>query len=405
MRSGPLVAGAVGLLALGFVLTAPPMVTTAQGCSGAPSVPSEDWGAPWLSFQYPGSTIPTDAPIVIRGKRHSFTPNLGGAFVKVTDAFSQPVTGSLWVEPTMHEWPATSYLVWRPDQPLLASSTYVVSWGVEQPSGVSLEGEATLSTTDATSLLPDLAVSANLTRTHALTGPHVTCTDYGTSYGCSPTTIDFGMTEAQPYGIRVWVESPLVPYTYQVLTLEEAPGKGTFLDTHREPLSKERAVIATPWLSHFEFAVWFTEMLPEYCVTLVQRDLRNDYERKQLLCVPRVDLEPVGGVTLDFKLSQCSEPPNGALLGAWCAVHPTHEQCASIPPKPNSDGGVAPKPNDSGVAIAPEPNDSDSDDGGCACTLQRAPLNSGSVGGAFLGLLALLRRRRGRGRVGTGRAG
>lgn len=32
-------------------------------------------------------------------------------------------------------------------------------------------------------------------------------------------------------------------------------------------------------------------MLPEYCVTLVQRDLRNDFERKQLLCVPRVDLE------------------------------------------------------------------------------------------------------------------
>ncbi|MBX3127827.1 MAG: hypothetical protein KF718_13975 [Polyangiaceae bacterium] len=61
-------------------------------------------------------------------------------------------------------------------------------------------------------------------------------------------------------------------------------------------------------------------------------------------------------------------------------MHPTHEQCTSN---------------------APEPNDSDGDggDGGCACTLQRAHLESGAVGWPLIGFLALLGRRTGRRRA------
>lgn len=113
-------------------------------------------------------------------------------------------------------------------------------------------------------------------------------------------------------------------------------------------------------LSQFEFAVWFAEMLPEYCVTLVQRDLRNDFERKQLLCVPRVDLEPVGGVTLDFKLGHAASRriTNCSGRGAPCtqptsSVPPTHRS----PTTATATAGTAAAPVPySALTSSPEPS-------------------------------------------------
>jgi MYXO-CTERM domain-containing protein len=101
--------------------------------------------------------------------------------------------------------------------------------------------------------------------------------------------------------------------------------------------------------------VWFQEELPEYCVRLVQRDLRSGAEREQELCVPRVEQSTVAHSPLEARLANCTSPPDGLLQPG--ELNPTREPCASPP----SDAAAT-------------------DSSGCGCRVE----NRGPAQGAFL---------------------
>ena len=357
-------------IAFALVLTSPPMVSTADGCAGRPSFPAERPEGGWDELTYPDQmTLPKDGVIVLRGLRHS-TGNIGEAGVvkvTVTDAAANPVLGKFRLEPTDGQWPAVTYVVWMPDAPLQPGNMYSVAW---QTGGKSLYGNvihdsATFDVDDATSAPSNVKAGApSSDRTHALTGPQIRDCE-GTDCQISP----FGTVEIQPYGIRVTVDPPTAPNQYFALSLREVPGKGTFAETYDTPWSKHRQVMATPWLAPQELTAWFNEDLPEYCVELVQRELRNGAESSQEACVHRTEQTPTGKPMLDGLLSKCSSPPNGH-LDAWCALKPSSSQCAA----PNPDG---PKSSGSG------------------CNVRNAP-RPGPRGVLLLALLSLplLRRRR-----------
>lgn len=353
-------------LAIGLVLASPPMVSTADGCSGMPSYPYDNPIGSWESLAFPdGTTLPPDGVVVLHGMRHSLgtsdTKPLGVS-VSVTDSFAEPVAGKLWLEPGGRHWPASWYAIWRPSAQLQAEATYTLTWHGEQ-SG-ELDGTATFVTSSAVSVLADLEItSPTLQRTHALTGERVHCSNLDVC----PEPPSFATTEIEPYGMSFAVSEPKEPNTFQALSLREVPGKGTFVETYDTPSQRNRAVMAAPWHGYRDFSVWFAEVLPEYCVELVQRDLRNDVERTKQLCVPRTELALTGGSRLDAHLKLCSSPPDPSYLERWCALKPLAQECQAL---------------DAGTNNAPD------DSGGCSCRMP-APAPAGLPSGALLILLAL----------------
>ncbi len=358
-------------IAFGLVLTSPPMVSTAVGCAGGPSFPAERPNSGWETLTYPDqTTLPKDGVIVLRGLRHSTgsVGETGGVSVTVTDAAANPVPGKFRLEPTDGHWPAVTYVVWAPDAPLQPGNMYSVAWQTDSGFVHSnlINDSATFNVDDATSTPSHLKAPApSSDRTHALTGPQI--------HGCNGTDCQippFGSVEIQPYGIRVTVNPPTAPNQYYALSLREVPGKGTFAETHDTPWSKHRQVMATPWLAPQELTAWFNEDLPEYCVELVQRDLRSGAESRQEVCVPRTEQAPNGYPLLNGLLSQCSSPPAGH-LDAWCALNPSKEECSK---------GV---------------NSGRGDSSGSGCSIRNAP-RPAPQGVLLVALLSLplLRRRR-----------
>lgn len=357
-------------LAFGLVLASPPMVSTADGCAGGGAVEA------WNSAEYaPGTVLPTDGLVVIRGHRNSLAVASAPMTVTVTDSSAQPVPGSLSMEAVE---PNRGYAVWRPAAPLQAGASYTVAWHFEQPY-TDVDDSASFSTTSGVSLLSDLDTTMpKLQRTYALSGALVYCYKFCDHY--------LGSKEITPYGMTFTVLPPKDPYTFQALSLREVPGKGTFVETYDTPLQRPRGMMATPWLEPAEFSVLFEEVLPEYCVELVQRDLRNGLERTKQLCVARTDLPPEGGVTLDMQLQICVEPPeNAELAKRWCKLNPQAVKCQYL----YGDAG----PNDAGDAgsntDASPSNDaaSPADSSSCSCrTPSREP--DGVPHAALLLLLA-----------------
>jgi MYXO-CTERM domain-containing protein len=333
-----------------------------------PSYPVDSPGRGWETLSYPdGVTLPTDGVIVLRGLRHSFgeAATKTGVSVTVTDPAAQEVPGKLWVEPSYGQWPAVAYVVWKPNAPLQAGVTYSVAWHADAlPYGTTIDGTTTFEVADAVALLPELQTTTPTSdRTNALTGPRVSCQGSRTCNDPPP----FGSIEIQPYGMRFTVKPPSDPDTYQALSVEEVPGKGSFAETYDTPWAKRRKVMAAPWLEAPEMTAWFQEELPEYCVRLVQRDLRSGAEREQELCVPRVEQPTDAHSPLEARLANCTIPPD-ELLQQWCEINPTREQCA-VPP---SDSGAT-------------------DSAGCGCRVE----NRGPAQSAFLfGVLATLLWRR-----------
>jgi MYXO-CTERM domain-containing protein len=358
------------------------MVSTADGCAGAPSFPAERPEGAWDTLTYPDQmALPKDGVIVLRGLRHSTggVGETGGVTVTVTDAAANPVPGTFRLEPTDGQWPAVTYVVWVPDAPFQPGDMYTVGW--QTPYGAGIDDSATFSVDDATSLPSNLKASAlSSDRTYALTGPQIRDCQ-GTDCQISP----FGSVEIQPYGMRVKVDPPTAPNQYFALSLREVSGKGTFVETYDTPWSKHRQVMATPWLAAQELTAWFKDELPEYCVELVQRDLRSGAESAQEVCVPRPELPASGDPMLNGLLKQCSSPPDGH-FDAWCSLNPSSQQCAALTPDaaaPDSGAGV-----DAGTVA--ETGSSSS-----GCSVRNAP-RPGQQGMLLVALLSLplLRRRR-----------
>ncbi len=378
-----LAAGSITAFAL--VLTSPPMVSTADGCSGGPSYQVDDPDGRWDSLEYvDGHTVPMDGLLVLQGKRRSLAANNHGLVavtVNVTDALAQPVSGKTWLEAGEGDWPVTSHVVWQPAAPLQVGAVYTLDWHVKQKYTV-VDGSATMLTSGGVSLLAHLETTTPvLQRTNALTGVRVECHD---SWHCNVPP--FGTSEIQPYGMRFSVLPPNAPDTFQALSVREVPGKGTFAQTYDTPPPARRGVMAAPWLEQVEFSMWFAEELPEYCVEFVQRDLRNGVERKKEVCVTRAEKAPEGGVFLDDRLDRCASPPNSALTERWCRLHPDGKECAALgsPGDAGLDGDAAPH--------AARPNDT----GGCGCGVASRTSGRGQLLVALLLILAWNTRNRSR---------
>lgn len=328
----------------------------------------------WVNLEYPdGHTVPMDAAIVLRGKRYSTgTNNSGGAVtVTVTDSLANPVPGTTRVEPTDDGWPITSHLVWRPVDPLQPGSTYTVEWRAKSWASVSgdIDGSATITTSAEIGALPKLTVStAELLRISTTTGKMVACT------GDSDCSLPFfGTDPIEAYGIHFFVDPPLGSNPYQALSIREVSGKGALIDVFEQDLNRRVHVLAAPWYGRAEFWLWFANEVPEYCVQVIQRDLRNDAEVGTDVCATRTDLAPSGGTSQPSLLAQCDAPPD-VLLDAWCAVNPHATTTCQKPP----GGGQSP-----------------ADSSGCAC---KAAVGEG-LENAFplvlaAGLLYAARRRR-----------
>jgi MYXO-CTERM domain-containing protein len=379
MRSlrSTLVLTAGSIASFGLVFASPPMVSTADGCSGAASYPKDDPSGGWESLSYPdGVTLPTDGVIVLRGRRHSYgEANAKGVSVTVTDPSAQEVPGKLWIEPSDGQWPAVTYVAWKANAPLQAGVTYSVAWHTDGSLqyGTTIDGTTTFDVADTVALLPDLQTTLPTSdRTNALSGPRVLdCRD---NYTCNIPP--FGAVEIQPYGMRFTVKPPSDPDTYQALSVREVSGKGSFAETYDTPWAKRRKVMASPWLEPQEMTVWFKEELPEYCVQLVQRDLRTGVEREQPLCALRSEQAALAGPVLKDFLALCWGPPDG-FLQPWCDINPTREQCENVPPT-EMDAGSSPTDGGSGASA---PSDSGApDSSGCGCRSENRP----PAQGAFL---------------------
>lgn len=371
--------------ALTALLVGPPMVGPAEGCSGA----APDHSPGWRLLDWEGDpAAPTDAVVVFTGTLHELSDMdaLAAFSIEVTDASNVAVSGTKTLETvddqtTQPGWRHVA-VIWKPDAPLEPASTYTVKWSIA-PGAVALSrgtisGQGTLETNGAPGSAPGPSGKATFMRSRKLVGDLVSCEVGGT---CFPgTTTWFGSSEVELPALAVGIDYPVhLTSTYQLTQIQAVPGKGTL---HAEPPSSLRAA---SYGTSYVREVLFSDDLPEYCVQLVTRDLRDDsITVSPEICAPASDVSATG-TTLAERLAQCSEPPNDALKDEWCAVHPTADVCETS--AGSADAGT-------GGTTGAGASDAD-DDGGCACSTPVSHRNT-PFGALAIALLVLGARRRAR---------
>jgi hypothetical protein len=359
------------------VLAAPGMVGTAEGCSGGPAVLSPGWQEVYWADDL---AAPTDAVVVIPGmvKELDDQQALAAFDVSVTDASGAEVPGTLSIESLgmASEELKNVVVVWKPDAPLAAGASYDVSWtiaeGATTGSWVTSSGQGVLVTNGALGVAPAPSGQATFERTRKLVGEVVSC-ESTSSAGCPTTTLSFPSTEIEPAALALeWSYPATTTSVYQITRVEPVAGKGV--------LDGPAPVIlnATPYTEDPVVGLAFSDEVDEYCVRLVTRDLRDGSETTSAdICAPASDVSPASPSLLSSYLQSCAAPPNDALTGEWCAVHPGSELCDPLF-----------HPGD-GTAADPEGGDVK----GCSCSLP-ARRDPRALGLLALGLLALVWRRR-----------
>jgi hypothetical protein len=375
--------------ALTALLAGPPMVGPAEGCSGA----GPDYSPGWRLLPWPGDlAAPTDAVVVFAGtvRELSDTDALEAFSIEVTDASNAAVSGKKSLETLEHESPPGQRhvaVIWKPDAPLAPASTYTVSWSIASGavalSRGTISGEGTLKTNGAPSSSPGPTGAATFARYRKLVGDLVSCQIGGT---CFPeTTFWFGTTEIELPALDLSIAHPSASTSaYQLTRIQAVPGKGAL---HKEPPA---ALRAASYESASTREVLFSDDLPEYCVQLVTRDLRNDaITISPEICAPASSVSAIGS-TLSERLEHCEEPPSDALKDEWCALHPTADQCQSTA----GTGGVGTGgTTGSGASASGLADDRDS---GCSMPVSRRHPPLGALAIALLVLGARLLSSRGR---------
>ena len=364
-------------------LMSPQMVSTADGCSGA-----APYGAGWMSLDYKSeSALPVDGLIIFDGWLSEGTKDedaISSVTVVVKDAAEVEVPGTLLL--------VDGRLMWRSSAVLSPDTTYNISWEVEPgwSFGKPPSGSTTFTTSSTSAHFAEATVyTPELTRQPFLVGEQTSC-DGGSFSSCGPYTWTFGTTEWHAYGIRFDLGIPTAGPTYQRVTLERIPGKGSFFGD-----SAGSVVFAGtgPKLTQ-QLSAIFNEEMSEYCVRIVRRDLRNDTEATQDVCVPHHDIQWAGESLLEEQVGGCESPPDlESLLPMWCQTHSHDARCEDAPPYTPPNPANPDDPGRRGMgALLDEP----SSDSGCACSVPGPTPGRGSAY-ALLALgaaLALKRRRR-----------
>lgn len=357
-------------LTLGGALLSPAMVSEAAGCSGGPNL-AVGWH--WLESTDDGN-LPTDGAVLLRGSYRGLDTQaaLAAVTVSVTDASIADVPGAVELvelHPPTATAPSDAVIVWRPSAPLSASSSYTATWSVAPgstgTSELNVSGTVTLTTgagpgtTTAPSLSPVTA-----TRELYFSGNAVSC-NAGSS--CGPTVFQDG--EAERVHLQFGFTVP-ASATGQALLfeLEESPGKGKLLTPG--PTSYFGAITPT---NERSVGALFSDDVPEYCVTLVTKDLRDGAPVDSQEVCTAAPTEPPASSPLDTILEHCSESPTAELIPRWCQFHADDAKCQ----------------HQLGATDA-----TDDSNGGCACdvTPRRGPTVPALLFAA--GLLVAVRRRR-----------